>query len=197
MLVKDLNDIAVKNGTSIKRMRNSINRVIDLSTPELTQAGRDWYADAYNQCAEIAIENPYTVQQVAGVVSHLSPRMSWNLNIKYAKELIENGSAPVMSRSLENAKRVLSSKDPIATFSPGSLKTRSFYQNILNDYEPVTVDSWAARIALGGDEAEKILGRKGMYEAISHAYKLAGNDHGLTPAETQAVAWCVMRGTHE
>lgn len=197
MLIKDLNDIAVKNGTSIKRMRNSINRVIDLSTPELTESGKRWYKSAYDQCADIAINSSYTVNQVAAAVSHLSPRQHWKNNIAYAKELIQTGSAPVMSRSLGNAKLALQSNNPIDTFSAGSHKTRSFYLNITNDYEPVTVDSWAARIAIGSNDAEKILNRKGMYQAISHAYKLAGNDHGLSPAETQAVAWCVMRGSHE
>lgn len=197
MLVKDMNDIAVKNGTSIKRMRNAINRIIDLSTPELTEAGKNWYKSAYDECADIAINSQYTVNQVAAAVSHLSPRQHWRHNIAYARELVETGSAPVMLRSLDNAKRALNSSNPIETFSPGSHKTRSFYQNILNDYQPVTVDTWAARIAIGSNDAEKILNRKGMYHAISHAYKLAGNDHGLTPAETQAVAWCVVRGSHE
>lgn len=197
MLVKDMNDIAVKNGTSIKRMRNAINRTIDLSTPELTEAGKLWYKSAYDECADIALNSQYTINQVVGAVAHLSPRMYWRHNIAYAQELVETGSAPVMTRSLENAKRALLSSDPIETFSAGSHKTRSFYRNILNDYDAVTVDTWAARIAIGTDDAEKILGRRGMYHAISHAYKLAGMNHDLSPAETQAVAWCVARGTHE
>lgn len=197
MLVKDMNDIAVKNGTSIKRMRNAINRMIDLSTPELTEAGKLWYKSAYDECADIALNSQYTIHQVAGAVAHLSPRMQWSHNIKYALELVQTGSAPVMTRSLENAKRALVSDNPIETFSAGSHKTRSFYRNILNDYDVVTVDTWAARIAIGTDNAEKMIGRKGMYQAISHAYKLAGLSNELTPAETQAVAWCVARGTHE
>lgn len=197
MLVKDLNNTAVKSGTSIKRMRNAINRVMDNSTPELTEAGINWYKSAYDECVDIAINSRYTVQQVAGAVAHLSPRMPWNLNVAYTRELIETGSAPCMERSVHNAKVALMSDDPIKTFSPTALKTRSFYRNILNDYDVVTVDTWAARVAIRSDDAEKVLGRKGMYQAISHAYKLAGNDNALTPAETQAVAWCVMRGTHE
>lgn len=197
MLVKDLNEIAKKNGTSIKRMRGSINRMIDQSTPELTRFGLDWYLSAYDECAEIALNSKYTIHQVAGAVSHLSPRLSWRHNIAYAKELVNTGSAPCMPRSLDNAKRALESDYPIDTFSDGALKTRSFYQNILNNYSPVTVDSWAARIALQSDESDKILNRKGMYHAISHAYKLVALDRDWFPAEAQAVAWCAARGTHE
>ena len=197
MLVKDLNNIAVKNGTSIKRMRNSINRIIDLSTPELTEAGKNWYKSAYDECVDIAINSQYTINQVVGAVAHISPRMRWSKNIEYTKQFIDTARAPVFNTSLNKAALALKSDNPIETFSPSSYKTRSFYQNILNDYQPVTVDTWAARIAIGSNDGEKILGRKGMYQAISHAYKLAGNDNGLTPAETQAVAWCVMRGTHE
>lgn len=197
MLVKDLNAIAKKNDTSIKRMRNSINRMVDQSTPELTEAGINWYKAAYDECADIALNSHYTIHQVAGAVSHLSPRLNWKFNIAYAKELVNTGSAPCMPRSLDNAKRALESSNPLETFSATSFKTRSFYHNILNDYSMVTVDSWAARIALGSDDAEKILNRKGMYQTISHAYKLAAISQGLSPAETQAVAWCVARGTHE
>lgn len=197
MLVKNMNDIAIKNGTTIKRMRNAINRTIDKSTPELTEAGKNWYKSAYDECVDIAINSPYTINQVVGAVAHLSPRQHWKKNIDYTKLVIETGDAPCLNRSIENAKRALMSDNPIDTFSPTAIKTRSFYHNILSDYDHVTVDVWAARIALGSDDAEKILGRKGMYQSISHAYKLAGMNHGLTPAETQAVAWCAARGTHE
>lgn len=197
MLVKDLNAIAMKNGTSIKRMRNAINRTIVQGDADITSNGQSWYKSAHDECADMALHSKYTIEQIAAAVAHLSPRMSWNLNILYARELVETGSAPVMQRSLDNAKAALVSDNPIETFGLGALKTRSFYQNILGNYNEVTVDTWAARIAIGSDDAEKILGRKGMYQAISHAYKLAGNDHSLTPAEAQAVAWCIARGTHE
>ena len=195
MLVKEMNDIAVRNGTSIKRMRNAINRVMDQATPELTDAGINWYKSAYNECADLALNSQYTINQVSAAVAHLSPRMHWSKNIEYARELVETGSAPVMERSLRNAQAALISNNPIETFSAGSHKTRSFYHNILNDYDMVTVDTWAARIALASDDAEKILGRKGMYHTISHAYRLAARSNDLSPAETQAVAWCVARGT--
>ena len=197
MLVKDLNEIAVKNGTSIKRMRNAIDRTIGQADPHTKVQGIQWYINARNECVDLACESPYTLQQVAGAMAHLSPRMPWSLNVQYTKELVHTGSAPVMSRSLNNAKLALISPDPLVTFSDGSRKTRNFYKNLTGDLSVVTVDSWAAGIAIPDQDANKILGRKGMYEAISHAYKLAGNARYLFPAEAQAVAWCVARGTHE
>lgn len=183
------------SGTTIKRMRNAISRTIDSSSPELIEAGKNWYKSAYDECVEIAINSPYTINQVAGAVAHLSPRQHWRNNIFYARMVIDEGDAPCIKRSVERAKWALESDNPVDTFGPGSIKTRSFYHNILNSHSHVTVDVWAARIALGSNDAEKILARKGMYQAISHAYKLAGTNYGLTPAETQAVAWCTVRGT--
>lgn len=197
MLVKDMNTIAMNNGTSIKRMRNAINRTIEQGDPSVITQGVSWYINARYECEDMALNSQYTFDQVAAAVAHLSPRMPWGRNIQFARELVFTGSAPVMQRSLENAKRALNSKTPLDTFSAGSLKTRSFYQNITGNYDVVTVDTWAARIAIPGDDSEKILGRKGMYDAISHAYRLAGSDHFLRPAEAQAVAWCAARGTHE
>lgn len=197
MLVKDLNVIAAKNGTSIKKMRNAINRTISMSTPELTNAGKNWYRSAYNECVMIAIHTPYTVEQIAGAVAHLSPRMPWNRNIELAKTLAMTGTASCMKRSLDNAIKALNSDDPMETFGKDAHKTRAFYQNIINNHQPVTVDVWAARIAIGTDDAEKMLSRKGMYQAVAHAYNLAAKDNGVSPAEAQAIAWCVIRGTHE
>lgn len=197
MLVKDLEVIAAKNGSSIKRMRNAINRTLDLSTPELTKAGKEWYRSAYNECASIAIHTPYTVDQIAGAVAHLSPRMPWSRNIELARTLATTGSANCMRRSLDGAVAALNSNDPLETFGVNAHKTRAFYKNILNDYRPVTVDVWAARIAIGKNDAEKVLSRKGMYQAVSHAYNLAAKDHNVSPAEAQAIAWCIIRGSGE
>lgn len=196
MLVSQLNDIAKNNKTSIKRMRNAINRSIESATQEHVDNGTKWYDSAYDECVDIAINSPHTIQQVAGAVSHLSPRQHWLNNIKYAKMVIETGDAPCLNRSIENAKRALKSNNPIETFSPTSFKTRSFYDNMLKNYESVTVDTWAARLALSADDGEKVLGRKGMYQAISHAYRLSAKDHGLPPAQAQAIAWCVVRDSH-
>ena len=197
MLVKELNEIAVKNGTSMKRMRNAINRTIDQGDISIKAQGISWYIFAHHDCVDLAKSSGYSLEQVAGVVAHLSPRMAWKLNIKYAQQVIETGKAPVMRRSLENAQRALTSDNPVETFSNGSLKTRCFYENLIGNSQVVTVDSWAARIAINRPDAEKILNRSGMYHAISHAYKLAARDNDLFPAEAQAIAWCVKRGTHE
>lgn len=197
MLVKDLNDIARRNGTSLKQMRNAINRTINQSTPALTAEGIKWYQSAQQACVEIAEGTQYTPEQVAGAIAHLSPRMPWSRNVELARILVNTGTAPCMKRSLEGAIAALNSDNPIETFGANAHKTRAFFRNIVGDYSHVTVDVWAARIALGTNDAEKMLSRKGMYEAVAHAYKLAGLNHNLTPAETQAVAWCVVRGTHE
>lgn len=195
MLVKDLNVIAAKNGVSIERMRKMINNTLAKSTPELENDGKNWYRSAYNDCAEIAMRTPYTVDQIAGAVAHLSPRMPWSRNIELAKTLATTGTAPCMKRSLDNAIAALNSNDPMETFGKDAHKTRAFYQNIMNNHQMVTVDVWAARIAIGTKDAEKMLSRKGMYQAVAHAYKLAAKDNNVSPAEAQAIAWCVIRGT--
>lgn len=196
MLIKDLNLVAVKNNTSIKRMRNAINRTLEKASDDHIENGLAWYKSAYDECVDLAINSPYTIHQVAAAVAHLSPRQRWSKNITYAKMVIETGNAPCLNRSIEKAKLALNSDNPIETFSPTALKTKSFYHNLLNEYDPVTIDMWAARAALGTEDAEKILARSGMYNAISHSYKLAAKDFGSTPAQTQAVTWCAIRNSH-
>jgi hypothetical protein len=56
------------------------------------------------------------------------------------------------------------------------------------------VDVWAARVAFGGRlDAAVILYRRGMYDAVERAYRLAAAQAGVPPATMQATTWVVAR----
>jgi hypothetical protein len=59
----------------------------------------------------------------------------------------------------------------------------------------VTVDVWAARVAFGPrDDAEQVLSRVGVYDAVERAYQIAAQRLGVDPVTVQATTWIVARG---
>lgn len=191
-MVKDLNRIANNNGTTIKRMRNAIERTLDKATDDHMSEGSAWYSAANAEAIRLSEQSGYSVEQVAAAISHLSPRLHWSRNLRAANELVFTGHAhAVMSRGLAKAKEALESDDPVETFSPTAFKTTAFYHNIVGDLDQVTVDVWASRLV---NVDEKTLGRVGMYQAVSHAYRLAAKSFDIKPAEAQSVSWTVIRG---
>lgn len=192
LLVKDLDRIAVNNGTTIKRMRNAVERALNKATDDHMSEGSSWYATANAEAVRLSEQSGYTVEQVAAAISHLSPRLHWVRNLEAAESLVLTGDArAVMSRGLAKAKEALKSDNPVETFSPGALKTTAFYHNIVGDLDQVTVDVWASRLV---NVDEKTLGRVGMYQAVSHSYRLAAKSFDLKPAEAQAIGWTIVRG---
>jgi hypothetical protein len=164
------------------------------ATPADIAAGARWYADGEAFIERLAAQHGLTRETVGAVVSHLSPRTPWARNVEGAVNLLATGSAPgCMGENVKRARKALASDDPIGTLN--GPKTRRFALNLLGDREAVTVDVWAARVALGdrADDYELILDRVGAYDAIEHAYRVAARRLGLDPVTVQATTWIVAR----
>lgn len=163
------------------------------ATSDQIAAGRSWYLNALAQAEAIASETGHSVPTVVATIAHLSPRMFWHKNVEFAHKLLKDGhlTSGVMQRSLNGAKRAISSSDPLSTLS--GPKTTAFAHNLMGDHSKVTIDVWAVRAALGDDDSFD-LRKKGAYEAMANVYSEAATKLNLKPAELQAIAWVVERG---
>jgi hypothetical protein len=188
---------------SLRRIGTSTRACVDRivctyleATTEQVAEGAAWYADAHGVALDLARTGGISVEHAATVISHLSPRTSWTRNVTGAWSLVTTGIAPRCLRSnVDRARASLLSSDPLDTFGPRAPKTRRFARNILGDRDAVTVDVWAVRVALGDrPDAETLLRRAGVYEAIEHAYRLAATRLGVDPTDVQATTWIVVRG---
>ena len=180
--------------TSTRAMVDRIVRTYDRATEADREAGRDWYGDGEPIIANLADETGYTREHVAAVVSHLSPRTTWTRNVYGATMLVTTGTAPTcIGANVDRARKALESDAPLETF--GGPKTRRFARNLLGDRSVVTVDVWAARVAFGDlpVDPEAALSRVGVYDAVEHAYILAGRRLGVDPVTVQATTWIVAR----
>lgn len=183
-------------GISQKTVRARFERAYLAASPEQIEQGRAWYAIAGEIARDIATAHNTTPEHAAAVLAQLSPRTRWSKNVAGAWSLFEIGHAPGhIGANVDRARQAMHALAPLATVR--GPKTSAFARNIVGDYQAVTVDVWALRTALGNSpDHDKIIGRVGVYQAISECVALVAAKHGETPAALQAIAWIVERGDH-
>jgi hypothetical protein len=183
-------------GTSTRACVDRIVATFNKATASDIERGAAWYADGETFIRSLAAETSIPVDNVAAVVAHLSPRTTWQRNLYGATMLLTTGTAPTcIAANVDRARRALDSDTPRDTFGKGAPKTRRFMANLLGERDVVTVDVWAARVALGPrDDAEQVLGRVGVYDAIERAYQIAAQRLAVDPVTVQATTWIVARG---
>lgn len=175
-------------GVSLETIVRRILRTFDRATKSDVESGARWYDEAGDLATELAARNGRSVEQAAAVIAALSPRTTWARNIAGAVMLMDEDQvlAGLIGRNVETARKALDD----GFDALGGPKTNAFARNIAGDREAVTVDVWAARVA---DLDEELLSRKGAYDAVAHAYRLAARRRGVDPATMQATTWIVAR----
>jgi len=171
-------------------------RTFDRASASDVEAGARWYDEAGALAASLATysewaEDTLDLERAASVIAALSPRTPWSRNVAGAVALLADGDVAAqrlgcLGRNVTTA-MVAVYQGFAALNGP---KTSAFARNIAGDREVVTVDVWAMR-AVGLDDA--LLTRKGAYDAVAHAYRLAAGRRGVDPATLQATAWIVAR----
>ncbi len=193
-------DVFDRMGQTTRQVTDRIVATFDRATPSDIESGARWYGeDSAATLAGLVAAGAPSREHAATIVSHLSPRTSWSRNVSGAFALVTDGTGATarelgcMPANVERAVAALASTEPLATLN--GPKTKRFAWNLLGYREAVTVDVWAARVALGDstEDPEKILSRVGVYEAIEHAYKLAARRRGVDPTTMQATTWVVAR----
>lgn len=172
---------------STETLVRRILRTFDVASPSDIEAGARWYAEAEDLARSLA-DTAGSLQIAAEVIAALSPRTIWSRNVVQAYALVHHDEhlSGSLTRNVEMARRVIAGETGVLKGN----KTRAFAANIAGDRERVTVDVWAAR-AVGVDE--DLLTRKGVYDAVEHAYRLAARRRGVEPATMQATVWVIAR----
>lgn len=149
-------------------------------------AGMDWYEGAHEIAREAA-----TVSTGAGILSALSPRMPWVRNVQLARVAFHmplTGGA--LGASVEKANAIREGADPLIALGKG-MKTLSFYANILDPSDPVTVTVDTHAIKIAGINRDSV-GKK-LYLAIADGYREVADYVGLLPQQVQAITWTTWR----
>ena len=182
----------------VEDMATKILEKYDKALSDELEAGLDWYWAASGLAEGFAERHNRTHAQASGIIAALSPRERWERNLVYADEFMGGGFPPTLTRSVGWAMDIDDGKDPRQVLR--GPKTRAFFENILNPEFPfVTVDGWAAGIAAGQrlnqKQRSQMLNRKGGYERVASAYRIAAAMRRVLPCQMQAVTWVVERGS--
>lgn len=158
--------------------------------------GRAWYPSIARTIRREARASGYTVAQVAAVYAANSINTPWARNLTLASAAIADrgmtgGTLGMVVRKV-NAILQGADIDSTLTADPNNRKIVNFRRNLSGDYQAVTVDRWAHRVATMGERSDVPTGA--MYEAIAEAYRTVAEMVGETPATVQAVTWVVARG---
>ena len=185
-------------------MVKRIDALITGSTDEQWSAGLAWYSRFRALAADLADRHGVSVEQAAGVLAIVSPRVTVGTSVAIADGVLAGwvaGGEEAAARTrgglgerIDAAARWLAGDEgPLAMDDDGTLttsrKVRSFWRNIMGDTDAVTVDVWATRAA--GATLDQPSG--GGYVAVAEAYRAVARRHGLSARDVQAIAWCAIR----
>jgi hypothetical protein len=165
------------------------------ATADDLAAGLRWYDEAGATARALAAgtDGRVSVQQAAGVIAALSPRMPWARNVHLAALVVDAFTAGAempggaMRARLAECAAILRGEKA----GPSGRKVSNFARAILGDTDAVTVDVWAMRAA-GIADRESLTA--GQYARVSAAYTAAAEMLGVTPRDLQAAVWVAVRG---
>jgi hypothetical protein len=176
---------------------DNILAVFDSADEQAVREGTEWYSAMAVIMREHSRLSGYSVAQCAAVYAANSINTPWTRNLALAASAIDNRgmSNGTLGMVIRKVNAILQGSDIDSTLSKdkNNLKLKNFYRNLSGDFDAVTVDRWAHRVATNGEKSNVPTGK--LYNEIADAYRTAAAMRGVTPAAMQAITWVVMRGS--
>jgi hypothetical protein len=179
----------------------NVRAAADRLSPEVLQAGREWYPGAEKWIAGVAAKYGKSEPMVRGMAAALSAGTSWRANKAKLLNILDadanGGSFPYpdtigadgKARGLNAhrvAKRILEGQDPQESLGH-TPKTWPFFQNTGGDLEALTLDRWAFRTGTLG--AIEKYGKGPVRTGVDRAFRKVAREQGVHPVELQAALW--------
>ena len=181
--------------------RNRINAWADLRTADHVATGKTWYRTAHEFARTVSDRYDIHIARVVGVLSVLSVQNRWEVNKRDCEAMcrahadgedLEQVTVATYPSQKGKAIAILTTgcdiRETIGTKWAG--KTRAFYANILNPYDPgpVTIDRWILR---GLDFNRTIY--PALYNRIADDIRAIADERGMLPHELQAAIWVCIQ----
>ena len=186
--------LTTKSGYTVETMARNIVRVVETATRDQKSDGLRWYTEAHSVAQNLANVNAMTLEQAAGIIAALSPRVRWERNVYLAWEITNTHDCPGLGRSRDNALAIMHGANTFDVLR--GPKTRAFAQAIASAGRDgiAVVDVWAVRAATRSRFDEVARAR---YADVALAYSIAARRLGLRTHDAQAIAWVATREGEE
>lgn len=190
----------VYKGKRITRtvVRNNILRVWHQASA--SEQSFDWYQAALNECSIIHDQTGCGLRKAVGVMAALSPRKSWEINMRIAKEFVETGDCGQIQLFKTKAANIMALEDPTDEDIMevlGGRKIQAFYMNIMYPHQAnyVTIDRHALSVAFNKWVSDDFYSgmTANQYEFFLQCYVLAATQVGTTPLVMQSATWTTWR----
>lgn len=153
-------------------------------------AAATWYSKAQAIASELSITSGHSLEVTASVISAFSPRCPWSRNVFLATEFLNGRNVATLGNNIRAANRALE----VGFDALNGAKTNAFARNIAGDLSAVTIDTWMIKAA-GMDNKKGV--NKSQYKLLAGIITELAEEHGIAPAQLQALIWIVVRGGAE
>lgn len=160
--------------------------------------GMSWYERANNRARRLSDQFNVPFAHIAGIIAALSPRISWEDNLKGANSILTDGeqaSTMALGANVVKALWIGDGTDPDNIL--GGRKVRSFWLNISQPHNSLDVTLDNHMVKALDLPSHRYLERKGVYDAISDGFRIVAEEHGILPHQLQAAMWIHVRGESE
>ena len=184
---------------TIRQQVNRINKYLEQATAREYAQGLDWYNEARLLCVELASKYNVTLQQVAEVISILSPQKKWETNKAEVIALFNqvfNKQKPSFKyfATKQQLKECIAIIKGEFALPSNRTKTYSFADNIADkDSKEVTIDRHALRVAYDDKSAKIDKVSPKQYREAREAYRIVADKVGLKAYQVQAITWVVYK----
>lgn len=158
------------------------------ASPENKILGKKWYQEAHDYCKELSEQFNVSIEKVIGVISSLSPRREWSLNMRQTKQYLEGKRRLHTKVQMAKCNLIYQGKDPLIVL--GGMKTTNFYQNILDpsDPEPCTIDVHMLKLY---PQVTNLTPKR--YNNIKSDFQQVAKRKGTLPNRVQSVCWLEIK----
>lgn len=177
----------------IRKYQRRFEKIVAQAKPHHYADAVIWYNKA-QQVAQLIADNMGTTLEVgATILSAFSPNARWAHNVAIAIRYSQGEKVGGLAYSLEVAGKARELGFNALT----GLKTHFFARAIAGDENAIVIDLWMIRAAglINKKTGElKETATTVQYREISQAVLRTSRKIGLSPRDTQALIWCVIRG---
>lgn len=184
---------------TIRQQANRVNKWLGMANKSEIRDGLQWYSEAQKLAHLLSSQYDVSLQQVAQVISVLSPQKKWNTNKAETIALFNQhftGLKPSFKyfATKKQLKECISIIKGDFVIPSKRIKTYSFADNIANtDSTEVTIDRHALRVAYDDKSAKLDKVTLVQYREAREAYRIVAKQHNLKAYEVQAITWVVYK----
>ena len=155
---------------------------------EIRDSAVAWYHDANGVAHRLCDIRPdWTLEVACCVISAFSPRERWESNV--AKSIVY--ATGIRPAGLGANYRRAQDAERNGVEALRGRKTNAFARAIYGEADAIVIDTWMLKAALCGRETVTVK----QYDAVADAVRRISPVYGMTPRETQAAIWIIVRGS--